>query len=158
MSRRINLIVVEGALEIPIASKLLDAIGVLTDDLITINKGGRIAFWKDAHRYNKAAAHLGPVLGLADLESAPCAHALFQKHLRQGKHRNFILRLTRPMSESWLLADAASLASFLSVPEHLFPIDPDNVPHPKKLLVQIASQSRSRAIRQISSQEPVAWE
>src|SRR2546428_13907929 len=132
MTRRINLIVAEGALEVPAALKLLRVLKVSSEGTMPINRGGRITFWKDAQRCNQAAAHLGPILGLADLEGAPCASALCQRHLKRGKHKDFILRLARPMLESWLMADAESLASYFKVPERLFPVDPDNTKHPKR--------------------------
>lgn len=142
------MIVVEGALEVPTALKLLRTLRVATEGVVPIDKGGRVAFWADAHRYNQAASHIGPIFGLADLEGAPCASALFRKHLKHGKHRDFILRLAKPMLESWLMADAESLASYFRVPERLIPIDPDNIQHAKRLLVQIANRSRSWSVRE----------
>lgn len=146
--RRMNLVVVEGALDVAAALKLLRALRIATEGVAPIDKGGRIAFWRDAQRYNQAAAHLGPILGLADMEGAPCASALFRKHLKHAIHPNFILRLARPMLESWLMADAESLARYLKVSNRLVPTDPDNIAHPKKILVQIASKSTSRSIRE----------
>jgi len=64
-----RLIVVEGALEAPASLKLLDALEIPAEGLFPINKGGRIAFWRDAYRYNQVA-RLGPVFGLVDLQGA----------------------------------------------------------------------------------------
>ena len=137
MSQPLRLIVVEGALEASASLKLLRALAISVEGLFPINKGGRITFWKDAYRYNQAA-RLGPVLGLADLEKAPCPSGLIAKHLKHAKHANFVLRVAEKMLESWFLADVASIADFLKVSPKLVPRDPESVP---------ASKARTRRSR-----------
>src|SRR4030095_4941584 len=147
MSQPLRLIVVEGALEAPASIKLLETLKISAESLFPINKGGRITLWKHAHRYNQAA-RLGLVLGLADLESAPCPSGLIAKHLRHRRHVNFVLRIAERMLESWLLADAASIADFLKVSTKLVPPDPESLPHPKRTLVDLARRSKLREIRE----------
>jgi hypothetical protein len=66
--------VVEGALEAHIARRLSDYHGF---QLAAVHdKGGGSSFWRDAARFDQAAARLGPVLGLVDLERAPCPSEL----------------------------------------------------------------------------------
>src|SRR6266852_6225550 len=105
-----RVIVVEGALEVPAALKILDALDIGENVPPPIDKRGRTAFWGDVGRYNQAAT-IGPVLGLADMESEPCATAEMQAHLPAGRHPNFILRLAVRMLESWLLAHTQALAA-----------------------------------------------
>ena len=146
MKRSIALIVVEGALEIPASLRLLETAGIPTDGLTTLNKGGGGRFWQDVPRYNQAAATIGPILGLADLESFPCPSGLIQDHLKSALHPNFVLRIAERMLESWLLADMA-LAKFLGVSSALLPRRPDAERNPKQTVINLARRSRSRSIR-----------
>jgi hypothetical protein len=50
--------------------------------------------------------------------------------------------------EAWLLADREGLARFLGVPPVRIPADPDQLPRPKETLVQLATRSLRRVIRQ----------
>ena len=144
MKRRIALLVTEGALEIPAALRILRMLRLSTDGISTIDKRGGGHFWSEAHRYNQAAAHVGVVLGLADLEAFPCPSGLIARHLPHGKSPDFVLRVAEPMLESWFLADAVGMADFLHVDAGSFPDNPDRDPHPKRTLVNIARHSRQR--------------
>ena len=146
MTRGFALVVVEGALEVPASLKLLAAAGASTEGVHPLNKGGRIRFWKDTPRYDSAAATLGPVLGLADLEAFPCPSGLIARHLKSPRHRDFVLRIAEKMLESWLLADD-SLAGFLRISGDLLPRSPDAEANPKQTLVNPARRSRSARLR-----------
>jgi hypothetical protein len=111
-----------------------------------LDKGGGGRFWKDAPQYNQAAARIGLVLGLADLESFPCPSGLIQRHLRSSLHPNFVLRIAERMLESWLLADTG-LARFIGIPRELLPRNPDAEVNPKQTLVNLARRSKSRSVR-----------
>jgi len=50
--------------------------------------------------------------------------------------------------ESWLLADAERLATFLGVPATSIPPDPDAESDPKRTLIGLAQRSRRSAIRE----------
>ena len=119
----VRVIVVEGALEVPAALKILDSLHMSENAPAPIDKRGRSVFWGDIHRYNQAA-HVAPVFGLADLEGQPCATAVFERYLPSGRHANLVLRLAVRMLESWLLAHAEALATFLKVPRALIPAKP----------------------------------
>jgi hypothetical protein len=146
MKRSIALIVVEGALEVPASLRLLETAGIPTDGLTPLNKGGGGRFWQDAPRYNQAAATIGPILGLADLESFPCPSGLILDHLKFALHPHFVLRIAERMLESWLLADIA-LAKFLGVSSALLPRRPDAETNPKQTVINLARRSRSRSVR-----------
>ncbi len=148
MSRFISLIVVEGALEVPVSLKLLESLGISTDGLFPVNKGGRTSFWRDAPRYNRAAASLGPVLGLTDLESHPCPSGLIQAHLPAGRHVDFVLRVAERTLESWLLADRSAVARFLKISEAMVPRDPEAEQNPKRTLVNLARRSPLKLVQE----------
>lgn len=141
----VRLIVAEGELEAVAAIRILEAIGLRYDDPPLV-QGGTDAFWKNAPRYNRAAAHLGLVLGLTDLEQHSCAPALIAKKVGERLHPNFLLRIQVRELESWLLADATGWARFLNVSEALVPKAPDELPDPKRALVTLARHCRRRSL------------
>ena len=140
------LVVTEGQLEIPVVQKVFDDLGIEHEETRFVPKGGGNAFWRDAVKYNKAARHAGPVLGIADLEQSPCPGGLIVQYLPHGRHASFVLRIAVRMLEAWLLADRQAISSFLRVPVAHVPKDPDNLPHAKQCLVNLARQSRKRQI------------
>lgn len=148
MSQQINLVVVEGALEIPAARKMLKALSLPSEEVQVIDKHGKERFWADAFKYNQAAATLGSILGITDLDQFPCPSGLIQKHLKQGRHPKFILRIAERELESWLLADTDSMAKFLNISIDLFPPDPDAESDPKQTLVNLARRSRKTSLRE----------
>jgi hypothetical protein len=140
------LVVTEGILDMPVAEKLLSTLSIPLEGVSVIAKSGRRAFWRDAWRYNQAARSVGPVFGLADLESFPCPSGLIAKHLPGGRHPDFVLRIAERMLESWLLADTEHLATFLGIGQHSIPRDPDSEPHAKQALVNLARKSPNREL------------
>lgn len=141
-----TLVVTEGLLEVPVAQKLLSTLGINVGETQFIPKRGRNSFWRDADRYNRAARHGGPVLGLADLENEPCPSGLISRHLTHERHPAYVLRIAERMLESWLLADRRAIAAFLRISRARVPGNPDALPNPKQALVNLARQSRSRDI------------
>ncbi|MHB8835976.1 MAG: hypothetical protein ACYC9Y_09730 [Candidatus Methylomirabilia bacterium] len=146
MIRAFAFVVVEGALEVPASQRLLREVGVDTTDVPIFDKGGRVRFWKDVRRYNRAAEHAGLILGVADLEAFPCPSGLVARHVRGQLHKNFVLRIAERMLESWLLADTA-LAKFFGIDASLLPREPDQEANPKQTIVNLARRSASREIR-----------
>lgn len=62
--------------------------------------------------------------------------------------RMMCIRVAVREIESWLLADPERMGRYLSVPVRTIPVDPDSIPDPKQLMVDLARQSRRRAIRE----------
>jgi hypothetical protein len=145
--QRCDLIVGEGATELAIGRRILSRCGVQCADARYIDKGGTKRFWADAGRYAAAAEKGILVLGLADLESAPCAEWLLSRHLPSVRPPGFRLRVAVRMSESWLLADHTGVAHWLRISARLLPARPDEDPHAKRTLVNLARRSRVRALR-----------
>lgn len=142
------LVVTEGLLDVTAGERLLDVLGIDRTYTRFIPKGGWGKFWRDAIRYNDAARHSGPVLGLADLEQEPCPSGLIAHHIPNGRHAAFILRIAERMLESWLLADRVSIAKFLRVGIRQIPEDPESEANPKLALVNAARYSARREIRE----------
>lgn len=138
--------VVEGYMESVFLPIVLDQIGRADLQPIIRNAGGGSKFWLAAARYNDAGKHTA-VIGLADLEQAQCASSLLASKL-PDKSAGFHLRLAVRMLESWLLADRHAMARFLKVPISALPINPDGESHAKRVLVNIARNSTSKAIRE----------
>ena len=137
--------VVEGALEVQIAQRLARHFDFEFRSITDKHGGDR--FWKEAARFDRAARNVGPVLGLVDLEGAVCPSHLIQSRLGWSPHPNFALRVAVRMSESWLLADSNGIARYLHVPVNKVPADPEAEVNPKQRVVNLARQSRSRAMR-----------
>ena len=148
MNERINLVVVEGALEIPAARKILQALRLTSDDVPIIDTHGKEQFWAKAPKYNQAAATLGPILGLTDLDDYPCPSGLIQKHLKKNRHPKFIVRIAEHELESWLLADTEAMSKFFNISAALFPANPDQESDPKHTLVNLARRSRKTSLRE----------
>jgi hypothetical protein len=142
------LVVTEGLLDVTAGQRLLDVLGVDRTYTRFIPKGGWEAFWRDAIRYNDAARHSGPVLGLVDLEQEPCPSGLIAQHIPHGRHAAFLLRIAERMLERWLLADRVSIARFLRVRIGHIPKNPENENNPKLALVNAARHSTRQEIRE----------
>lgn len=93
------------------------------------------------------AARGGPWIVLADLDSNPCAPGLIGRWLPNGPHPNLILRIAVREVEAWLLADAAAFAQTLGIPAHLVPLQPENLPDPKRTLVDTCRRSRRSELK-----------
>ncbi|MCJ1700920.1 DUF4276 family protein [Rathayibacter festucae] len=59
----------------------------------------------------------------------------------------FCLRIAHSMSEAWLLSDPDAFARYFKVPRGRVPSDPEALPHAKRTLLALCSDSRSRSIR-----------
>ena len=141
-----TLVVTEGLLEEPTARKLLDVLGVDHNETRFISKGGKESFWRDAGKYNRAARHAGPVLGIADLEAEPCPSGLIARYLPHGRHPSFLVRVAERTLEAWLLADRHAISRYFGVPIARVPRNPEVLEHPKRSIVNLARQSQKRDI------------
>ena len=137
--------VVEGHLDGRLLKVLWRQLG-LDEHPLQVRDAGGSGFWLLASKYNEAGRHQR-VIGLADLEQAPCASALMQQ-LKPSRSPGFKLRLAVRMLESWLLADRDAVAAFLGVRAAAIPREPDREAHPKRALVDLARTSRKRSIRE----------
>lgn len=144
--RTFDLVVVEGDLEVAVATRLLSDRGHDTSAQLFVNKRGQAAFWSDAPRLNDAARHIA-ILGLVDLERELCVGDLLARKLPRGRSAQFLLRVAVRMTESWLLGDAPKAAEFFRIPESKLPRHPDAENHPKRELVRLVQRYSPDSIR-----------
>jgi hypothetical protein len=109
-------------------------------------KNGKLALRQKINGYNNAARHT-PWVVLVDLNSdADCAPRLRRDWLPTPDPW-LCFRVAVREVEAWLMADAETLASYLRIPKSIIPPDPESLPDPKAAIVNLARQSRTRAIR-----------
>lgn len=138
---------VEGNLEAAVLPEIFRQLG-LGDSMLRVRiAGGGMRFWREAIRYNEAAKHK-TMIGLADLEQAPCAAELLHQRLPAGRLPTFHLRLAVRMLDGWLMADREAFARWLGVSVALIPPSPDDEPHPKRRVVELAGRSSKKRIRE----------
>jgi hypothetical protein len=96
---------------------------------------------------NRAAART-PHLLLTDLDIAPCAPELIQEWQGSSLHPNLLLRVAVREVETWLLADGANMAEFLSLAPIHIPANVETVANPKEEIVRLAGLSTDAEILQ----------
>lgn len=142
----INIImVVEDLLSEAVAGKLL-AKATLRYHAIRVTRLSKSEIQTKIDKFNRAArSHAFFVLTDQDTEKR-CPPAAI-KSLRAPLHRNLLYRFAVMETESWLLADRAGMAKFLSVPANKIPQNPETIPNPKEFLISLARKSKSSQIR-----------
>lgn len=102
---------------------------------------------KRARAFNYAAQYR-PAIFLTDLDSRPCCMGLIQEWLGNAVlHRHFLLRIAVREVESWLFADAESLAEYLRIPLSKIPNSVDDIEDPQQTMFNLARMSKSSDIR-----------
>lgn len=93
------------------------------------------------------AAHRDPWLVLIDLDAdADCPVPILAKWL-PTRPRHMCFRVAVREIESWLLADAETLAAYLGVRRDRVPERPDGLADPKEAMISLVRHSRDRRIR-----------
>lgn len=102
----------------------------------------------------QSAARGSTYIVMTDLDNSPCAPDLIEDWFGcpigkypERRHPNLLFRIAVRESESWVMADREGFASFLGISAHHIPEVTDTVADPKKLLLQLASKSRKRDLR-----------
>lgn len=144
MTEHVVTTAVEGPTDVPVAKRLLEAVGREMGPVYVAGGKGRLDGRLVA--YNRAAGRF-PWLVLRDLNGdEPCASILVRRLLpAPGRHMRF--RIAVHSMESWLLADRQRMAKYLAVPEVRITTSPDGLPNPKRELLSITRHSRSRSVR-----------
>ena len=100
------------------------------------------------------AAKSSPCLLLTDLDTLDCVPTLIEewfgcqlKEFPRRRHVNLVFRVAVREVEAWVMADRERFADFLGVSRNLIPDQTDAIPDPKRLLLQLASRSRKRDLR-----------
>jgi hypothetical protein len=138
-------VAVEGVVDEAVVRRLTEISGIKIDAIY--GKNGKQNLRSRIHSYNQAAEHY-PWLVLVDLDQEdPCAPDLRSAWLPHPA-RYMCFRIAVKQVEAWLMADRETLAAYLKINASALPPYPDEEPHAKKKLVELARRSRSRAIRQ----------
>lgn len=136
---------VEGIVDEAVVRKLIIQVGGLPGTVY--GKSGKPHLRRQVQGYNKAARH-SPWIVLVDLDrDAECAPPLCEQWVPEPA-QHLCFRVAVREIEAWLMADAESLASFLSVARNRIATDPEQVFEPKIEMVNLARHSRRREIRE----------
>jgi len=138
-------VLVEGITDEAVVRRLFEYAGLTCGTVY--GKTGKGALLERLPSYNQAARFV-PWLVVVDLDQdAECAPPFVRSAL-PSPAACMRFRVAVRAVEAWLLADAERLAAFLGVPVARIPLHPDTEPDPKRALVNLARQSRRRAIRE----------
>lgn len=135
---------VEGIIDEAVVRAITDHVGLRVNAVY--GNQGKDNLRQRLRAYNNAAQY-SPWFVLTDLDDEECAPPLRHRLLPEAAP-NMCLRIAVREVESWLMADRSRLASFLHVSEARVPVNPEAVPDPKETMVNLARQSRLRAIRE----------
>lgn len=141
---RVN-VLVEGSTDEPVAKRLLKHSGLEVGTVF--GRSGKPDLLRRLPNYNRAA-HFSPWFVIVDLDmDSQCVKQALQKWLPEPSN-GMRFRIAVRAIEAWLLTDKENMAQFLGVSlsrlQHNFDLEPD----PKETLVNIASHSRNRSIRE----------
>jgi hypothetical protein len=137
-------IAVEGSSDVPIVRRVLQHVGCSI--AFIQGRGGKSVIDKNLVGYNNAAKS-APWLVIRDLDhDADCAPELAEE-LLPGPSEWMRFRIVVREIESWILADAGTVANFLRVKRTLIPNDPDGLEDPKGVLLDLARRSPNTLIK-----------
>jgi len=138
-------VLVEGITDEVVVRRLLAYVGLPCG--IVYGKQGKSYVLRQLMAYNRAA-QFAPWLVVVDLDQdAECAPAFVRETL-PSPSQGMQLRIAVRAIESWLLADRERIAAYLGIPIVRIPANPDVEPDPKEVLIDLARQSRRRALRE----------
>lgn len=104
---------------------------------------GRGNLEKRLPQLNRAAVHL-PILALLDRDRrGPCPGAEVER-LIPSRQPGLLLRFAVEEADAWLLADREGVARFFGIAASKVPGQPEDLPDPKQVLVNLARRARSR--------------
>lgn len=136
---------VEGPVDEAVVRRLIAEVGGSPGKVF--GKTGKSSLKNRIKSYNDAA-RFQPWFVLVDLDQdADCAPNLCRQWLPRISAR-LCFRVAVREVEAWLLADREQIAKFLSVSKASVPNDPESERDPKQIMVNLASRSRSREIRE----------
>lgn len=135
---------VEGIVDEAVVSRLIGHVG--GEPGTVYGKAGKQNLLMRLPGFNEAAQR-APWLVLVDLDTDfPCVPEALPEWLPNPSNW-MSFRIAVREAEAWLLADGGSLSTYLSVSAARFPRDPENLADAKQALVNIARNSRRRAVR-----------
>ena len=137
------LLVVEDAPSEAVLRRLVGLAGNKLNVTDVIRAGGfgqiksRIANFRNA-------CHVVPHIVMTDLDAYPCPPDLLKDWKVGELPDRMLMRVAVREVESWLLADRDGIAKLIQVPAVKIPANPDELPDPKQVLLNLARKSKSR--------------
>jgi hypothetical protein len=148
------ILAVEDELGEAISTKILNSFGI--EIRIVLREGGNAYLRQKAPELNISASGMDIFL-LTDLDSPEdCPPGLIRSWIKGTLNPKFFFRVAVMEVESWLMADRAGFANFLSIPIHRIPSPTDDILKPKEYLVSLARRSKKRRLRDELVPEPGA--
>ncbi|MCK6485988.1 MAG: DUF4276 family protein [Phycisphaerae bacterium] len=142
---------VEGPLDEVVARRLVESVGASIANVY--GRNGKPALLARIEGYNNAA-RFAPWFVLIDLDGdGDCAPPARARWLPNAAPR-MCFRIAVREVEAWLLADRTRFAQFLKVNQAWVVTDPETLPDPKQVVVNLARKSRNRAIREDIAPRP----
>ena len=141
---------VEDRLSESVAKRLIAEYAPNVEITETLGLQGSAPLRQSFRRLNEIATYQRPTLVFTDLDRPEsCPPALLQVW-SQGLNISprLLIRVAVLEIETWLLADRAGIARWLSIAINRVPNNPELVPDPKRTLVELANRSRIRALRE----------
>jgi hypothetical protein len=137
---------VEDPLTESLFAKILATIPTAYATRTIYNRGGYGYLRQNINGFNNAAKGVPFLIG-TDLDRYECPTALIQEWLVRPKHNNLLIRVAVREAEAWILADKENLARFLGIRAALVPDEVEQIPDPKKELIDLARRARRRELR-----------
>ena len=114
----------------------------------TIRGKGNVSLQQKAPELNRSANGAAIFL-LTDLDTPrECPPGLIQSWIKGPINPRFFFRVAVMEVESWVMADRAGFAAFLSIPLHRIPSPTDDILNPKEFLLSLARKSKKKAVRE----------
>jgi len=137
------LLVVEDAPSEAVLRRLVGLAGQ-TLNVTTVFRAGGFGQIKSRITNFRNACQVVPHIVMTDLDAYPCVPDLL-KDWKIGKLPDrMLVRVAVREVESWLLADGEGIAKLIQVPTVKIPGNPDELPDPKQVLLNLARKSKSR--------------
>jgi hypothetical protein len=139
-------LVVEDQLSLAVCERLIAEVApaLQVSQRLVMRGAGQIR--KSLLRFRQAS-HVMPHLVLTDLDTLACAPTLLQGWGALDLPASLLLRVAVREVEAWVLADRQAFADFASIPVTKISAEPESLPDPKQVLVNLVRQSKSRRLR-----------
>ena len=141
------ILAIEDRLSDTVATKILEHFNVE----ISRKTGykGNSYLQQKAQSFNEAAHEERGIFMLTDLDSPrDCPPGLVYSWIKGPLNPRFLFRVAVMEVESWVMADRAGFAAFLSIPLHRIPSPTDDILNPKEFLVSLARRSQKKRVRE----------
>jgi len=146
VKRRVVLVVEDALSEAMMRKVIAEAGNHLTVDrqIVTDGSGN---MQRDVPKY-RAASRAVPHVVLADLDRVACPADLRRRWQATSIPDTMLFNVAVREVEAWLLADQEGIAALLGIATHRVPRDADAESDPKRALVNLARQCRSKRLRE----------